>query len=183
MENPSRFYWLLGVVALVAGCVVIRARRTESDDSESGGVLEFVTVTATKIADEFWRVSLGLRNRNPGNIDYLPPSKAWRGQVGQNGRFGVYDTDQNGVRAIAQELLLEERRGAHTVAQQITVWAPPTENNTASYISAVSRALGVDSNTPISLNAYLPALVAAIVKHENGVNPYSDAQIQQWVWT
>lgn len=130
----------------------------------------------------------GIRNKNPGNIDWIAaPEKRWRGMVrketpAEGGRFGVFDTDQNGVRAIGQELLLDERRGVRTVAGLISSWAPPTENNTKAYVAKVLRDIRVsDPDMPIDVHTYLPRLVASIIEHENGSNPYSISDITRWV--
>lgn len=177
---------LLAVAALYA------ASRTQRGQVAAVDAVEFVTVTAQRIADEAWRVSRGLRNRNPGNIDYLPPLRAWRGQLGKepdspatygNGRFGVYDTDQSGVRAIAQELLKDFRAGIDSVRELIYSWAPPNENDSAAYASKVAKAVGVGASDRIDVHARLPDLVAAIIKHENGVQPYAMQDLQRWVYS
>lgn len=131
----------------------------------------------------------GIRNNNPGNIDWIEnPAKRWRGMVrketaDEGGRFAVFDTPANGVRAIAQELLLDERRGIKTVAGLISGWAPPGENNTPAYVAAVSRAVGVESDDAIDVRNYLPRLVAAIITHENGSQPYNGDALQEWVYS
>jgi len=159
--------------------------RTQRGQVAAVDAVEFVDVTAQRIADDIWRVTVGLRNRNPGNIDFISnPLKRWRGmksQPGEGGRFAEFDSDANGVRAIARELKLEEGRGARTVAQQIEVWAPPAENNTAAYAKAVAKALGVNVNDVIRLNDHLAGFVGAIIKHENGVQPYSAEELETWV--
>lgn len=123
----------------------------------------------------------GIRNNNPGNIEWIAdPAKRWRGMVGKDGRYGVFDTAANGVRAIGGEIRANFRRGENTIAEIITEWAPPKENNTAAYIRAVAGELGVDADTSLS-SSYIPAIAAAIVKHENGVQPYALADIARWV--
>src|SRR4051812_46965540 len=57
----------------------------------------------------------GIRNNNPGNIRFLPAASAWRGQIGSDGSFGIYDTPANGVRAIAKQLQKYTASGARTV--------------------------------------------------------------------
>lgn len=123
----------------------------------------------------------GIRNNNPGNIEYLPTGRAWRGQVGSDGRFGVYDTAANGVRAIGQQLLRYARGGVDTVLGLISTWAPGHENPTDAYVRNVASALGVSSTARIDVRAHLPTLVRAIIKQENGAQPYSAADIQRWV--
>ena len=111
----------------------------------------------------------GMRNNNPGNIRTLPPNKAWRGQVADDGGgYGVYDTMALGVRAAAHQLLAYEARGLTTLRQIISTWAPSSENNTAAYVAAVGRAMSLAADEHFSVNARLEALAAAIFTHENG---------------
>lgn len=132
----------------------------------------------------------GIRNNNPGNIDWIAdPAKRWNGMVrketaAEGGRFGVFDSAANGVRAIGQELLLDDRRGLRTVEKLISSWAPSNENNTAAYIDAVASSLSVLPRQTIDVRSYLPRIAKAIIKHENsGKCPYSDEQLQQWVFS
>lgn len=131
----------------------------------------------------------GIRNNNPGNIDWIPDAKKrWRGMVrketpAEGGRFGVFDTPANGVRAIGQELLVDDRRGIRTVEGLVSSWAPSNENNTAAYIDAVATALSVEPEQTIDVRTYLPRITKAIIKHENGQCPYSDEDIQRWVYS
>lgn len=121
----------------------------------------------------------GIRNNNPGNIEYNAKNN-WRGQVGSDGRFVIFDSPLNGLRASAKLLKNKMKAGKTTIGELIASWAPPHENNTAAYIAAVARAVGVDSRASLTA-AHIPALLKAIVRHENGGNPYSDELIQQAV--
>jgi hypothetical protein len=131
----------------------------------------------------------GIRNNNPGNIDWITdPAKRWDGMIrketaAEGGRFGVFVTAQKGVRAIGQELLLDVRRGVRSVRGLIQNWAPPGENNTSAYASAVAKPLGVAPEQDIDIRAKLPLIVAGIIKHENGVQPYAMADLQRWVYS
>lgn len=131
--------------------------------------------------------SRGIRNNNPGNIDYVPANK-WRGQLPPNPviekRFARFDTPENGIRALAKLLLTyQAKHKLRTVAQVIARWAPPTENNTKSYAEAVSKAMGVTSYANIDLHnpAMLRPMVEAIIWHENGYNPYIRGEIDEGV--
>lgn len=118
----------------------------------------------------------GIRNNNPGNIDYNPKTN-WVGQLGSDGRFIKFDKPESGIRALYRTLMTY--RNTHkltTIAGIINRWAPPVENNTTSYVNAVSKAVGKAANAPLDLADY-PALIKAIIKHENGVQPYPDATI------
>lgn len=118
---------------------------------------------------------LGLRNNNPGN---LRPSNRykWQGEVGENKGFVVFDTELNGLRAMARNLKNQQRlHGLNTIASVITKYAPESENDTAAYIAFVAREAGVSAHTPIDLenDMQLIKIQRAMIKMENGVQPYS----------
>lgn len=129
--------------------------------------------------------SRGVRNNNPGNIERN--STKWQGMAEDQSsdiRFIVFKSPQYGIRAIAVTIMTYSTKyGLNTVAEIINRWAPPGENNTAAYIEAVSAGMGVKPDTVIDVdNAYvmLP-LVKAIIKHENGSVPYSDAVLMEGI--
>ncbi|QBQ80920.1 putative virion protein [Escherichia phage vB_EcoS_HdK1] len=128
----------------------------------------------------------GIRNNNPGNIRW---GDNWKGLVPENKRtdrsFCQFIDVKYGIRAIARILLNYRNRegmkrvgnkGIDTVREIISRWAPPNENNTEAYIQSVAKACGVGAEQPISVtdDKIMLAIVKAIIKHENGVQPYSD---------
>ncbi len=138
----------------------------------------------------------GVRNRNPGNIDYNPRN-AWQGQLGlEEGvakpRFARFDHPENGIRALGK-LLINYRgkdgmpgvggKGIDTVLETINRWAPSNENDTQAYASAVAKRLGVSTTDPINIKdpATLRGMVLSIIIHENGGNPYPQAIIDEGV--
>nr|WP_269783852.1 structural protein P5 [Pseudomonas protegens] len=133
----------------------------------------------------------GVRNRNPGNIDYNPRND-WQGQLGKepNGRFAVFDTAENGIRALGRLLLNYRGKdgmpgvggpGIDTPREFITRWAPGNENDTEAYIAAIAKRLGVKANDAIDIKnpATLRAVMLGIIVHENGGNPYPDAVFEE----
>ncbi|MBD1554788.1 structural protein P5 [Pseudomonas typographi] len=138
----------------------------------------------------------GIRNNNPGNIDYNPRN-SWQGQLGievgvSYPRFARFDTPENGIRALAKLLLAYRGKdgmpgvggpGIDTVRETINRWAPGGENDTEAYIASVANYLGVKPNDPIDvrLPATLRRLVEAIIVHENGRNPYTVAVLDEGV--
>lgn len=132
------------------------------------------------------KASRGFRNRNPGNIDYNAANK-WQGQVGKEAtgtppRFAVFESHEYGIRALAVLLTTyQDRHGLKTVAGIINRWAPPVENVTSAYVSAVAAAVGVRPSDQIDLHDYatMRELVTAIIKHELGGNPYDAATIDE----
>jgi hypothetical protein len=130
----------------------------------------------------------GIRNNNPGNIDYNK-SNQWQGQLPFDpiveSRFARFDTPENGIRALGKLLLnYQTRYGLKTVAAIIARWAPATENDTAAYVQSVEAKIpglphgaAVDLNNPLVLGAF----VRAIIAHENGGNPYTDSVVDEGV--
>lgn len=122
----------------------------------------------------------GIRNNNPGNIEYGPFAKSM-GATGSDGRFAVFPTAEQGIAAITALQQRYENSGRESVAERIERWAPASENGpaTRSYINAVARAMGVDPNASFSINDQTlgPAFIAAMIAYENGRQPYTQQQI------
>lgn len=128
----------------------------------------------------------GLRNNNPGNIDYHA-SNPWQGldkDKPSDGRFCRFISPEYGIRAMARVLKNYTKRdglpgvgapGIDTVQEIINRWAPPSENVTSAYVEQVAKALGVKPDDTINLanRTVMCLLVKAIIRHENGIQPYS----------
>lgn len=124
----------------------------------------------------------GIRNNNPGNLE--KNGTPWIGLSDKqtDSRFYQFSTPEYGIRALARTLITYyEKHNITTVRGIINRWAPASENDTASYIAAVSKAVRVGPDERINVRDRLIDLTAAIIKHENGVNPYSMATIQAGV--
>ncbi|MFJ1363509.1 hypothetical protein [Klebsiella aerogenes] len=125
----------------------------------------------------------GVRNNNPGNLE-ASSSNPWVGQTGSDGRFAKFETPEHGIRALGRNLISYQRQGIDTVSEIINRWAPPSDNNdTAAYIKSVCAQLGVKADQPLDASNpdMLQALCAAIIKHENGSQPYSNEQLSTGV--
>jgi len=117
----------------------------------------------------------GIRNRNPGNI--RKSGDRWKGlaPLQTDPAFSVFETPVWGIRALAVILRnYQKRYGLKSLAQLIGRWAPATENDTAGYLAAVSKEMGIGPRDHLDLadRGTLRALVAAIIHHENGLQPY-----------
>ena len=116
----------------------------------------------------------GIRNNNPGNIRIS--GVTWEGQTGDDGAFVKFSSPEFGIRAMARTLINYQRiHGLNTVSEIISRWAPDNENNTEAYIDSVADSMGVFSWWPFDVEdaEKLTGLVHAIIKHENGIQPYS----------
>lgn len=127
----------------------------------------------------------GIRNNNPGN---LRPGSQWRGLASpsiDSGNFLVFLSPMWGIRALTMNLLNQQRKyGLNTVRKIITKYAPPSENDTARYIDLVCRATNLRPDEGIDLAANYGTLynfVEEIIRHENGQQPYSEAQLREGI--
>ncbi|HCS65463.1 MAG TPA: hypothetical protein DIW64_16135 [Cellvibrio sp.] len=123
----------------------------------------------------------GIRNNNPLNIEWNSVNN-WVGQTGSDGRFSIFDKPENGIRAGAKILDSYAKRGINTIQKIIETWAPATENNVKAYVDHVCRIMGRSPGSVVVKMSgdYVP-LIAAMIKHENGKQPYSLATIQAGV--
>lgn len=122
----------------------------------------------------------GIRNNNPGNL--RKSDDPWQGLAVQqtDKDFFVFKDATYGIRALARVLInYQDKYGLRNVRNIIIRWAPAVENNTAAYIDAVAEDTGFAVEQPLNLHEFdhLAPLVKAIIKHENGQQPYTEAQI------
>jgi len=137
----------------------------------------------------------GIRNKNPGNIDYNPRNQ-WQGQLAPDPniekRFARFDCAENGIRALGKLLLNYRGKdgmpgvgkpGIDTPIEFISRWAPSTENNTLAYAQAIAKRLGVGVRDTIDITnpKVLRETMVGIIEHENGYNPYSAQVIDEGV--
>ncbi|PZQ87294.1 MAG: structural protein [Leifsonia xyli] len=132
----------------------------------------------------------GIRNNNPGNIRWSRDT--WKGLIprdqAKDQSFCEFRSPEYGIRAMVRILRNYTKYpgingvgkpNIDTVREIIHRWAPPNENNTEAYIQSVAAKLGVSANTPIDVfnTATMLPLLKAIIMHENGQQPYTDAVI------
>ena len=118
----------------------------------------------------------GIRNNNPLNIRRTPDK--WQGlmQTQTDSEFFQFKQLEYGWRA-AFCLLTRTyytKYGLDTIRKIVSRWAPPSENNTQSYISAVSRITGIVPDEPLGNPSEHPAhwllTGAAMAIQENGIS-------------
>lgn len=121
--------------------------------------------------------ALGLRNNNPGNLRAAPNA------TGRNGGFVTFETPEDGLAALSRQLMLFGDRGKNTLNGMIPTYAPSSENNTQAYIDAVAKQTGFNPSEPLDLHSpgVLEKLIPAIIKHENGAQPYTSDEISKGI--
>ena len=115
----------------------------------------------------------GLRNNNPGNLNFVGQKGASLERPG--GRFAKFETAFDGLRAMSRQLTLYAKRGIDSVSSIISTWAPASDgNNTQAYVNGVAKALGVNPNSKLNMSdpQVMSTLMNSIIQHENGRNPY-----------
>lgn len=122
-----------------------------------------------------------VRNNNPGNI--IRSGIDWRGMAARQDdpRFITFESPKYGFRAMARVIQSYRERGLDTVAEIITRWAPPHENDTDAYIAAVAERMGVRPHEKLHLSPESPqlqALVRAIAIHETGYFAWNESELQ-----
>lgn len=161
--NPNT-WGILGYLA-VFGAVVYLSRSREGGTGENppGGV---PGAPGGDYPNPGGR-TLGIRSNNPGNI--VKSSIPWKGKVSCPGRFECFSSMYFGVRALALNLRSYYfERGLTTVAEIISRWAPPFENDTNAYIRFVADGMGVDPREPFEwTRGNVTRLVNSIIIMEN----------------
>jgi len=148
------------------------------------------------------KTSRGIRNNNPGNIEWGSP---WQGLVSADKRtdprFAQFTDAAFGIRALATTLITyQDKRRAEdgspidTVFETISRWAPAKENNVLAYANHVAKIISASTGRTVTIHDVLDfhdydvmfGLVSGIIRHENDEGPrdnlntwYSDAQIEE----
>jgi len=131
-----------------------------------------VTVTTAKIPR-------AVRNNNALNIKRSSINWAGKSAVQQDAVFETFDSPFYGIRAGARNLLTYYRRDKlNTIAEIVSKWAPPDDDNdTSAYIDAVAARMGggITPDTELNLEnpEILTSLVIAMMKQEIGPIPES----------
>ena len=119
---------------------------------------------------------ISVRNNNPGNL--RADGISWRGlcqsgdiRADQDPDYCVFTAPVLGFRALAIDLRTKwSKDGLRSIRAIITKYSPPEENNTASYITAVSQMTGIAPDAALDLDspAQLSSLARAIAVQESG---------------
>lgn len=113
----------------------------------------------------------GIRNMNPGNIRL---GESWLGlrMKQTDPDFCQFTSMIYGCRALLKLLrTYVEKRGCTTIRKVVERWAPPSENNTTSYVLSVAAACrrDADERLPVDVDPFIYLdLARAIARHECG---------------
>jgi hypothetical protein len=113
-----------------------------------------------------------IRFNNPGNLR-VPGSATG---------FQRFATAQEGLNAMARQIgLYANRDNLRTISSIVGKYAPPNENDTSAYIADVSKRTGFAPDQQLDVNdpKVMAPLLSAMVRHEQGRQPFSDQQLAQ----
>lgn len=119
----------------------------------------------------------GIRNNNPGNLNFVRQAGAVLEPPPFNGdkpRFARFATKEDGLRAMRDQLIRYNRRGMDTVSQVVNTWAPSNENQTNKYIATVCKLSGFTPHQRLGTFTpdILSKLMHGMIVVENGYDPY-----------
>lgn len=117
----------------------------------------------------------GIRNNNPGNIKLS--GDAWQGlsSVQPDTTFFTFTEAKWGIRALSVIMrVYRDSYNIYTIEDIIDRYAPPSENETVSYVDFVANETGIPKDQTLTYSATERLLITmAIIKFENGIQPYS----------
>jgi len=125
---------------------------------------------------------IGIRHNNPGNL--RPSGDKWRGAIGEERGFLIFDSPLHGLRAMARNIKSQQRKhGLRTISSMMQKYAPESENDTQAYIEFISKSTGFSAYEQLDLtnNLIVVKLMAPMIRMENGSNPYSSELMNQAV--
>ncbi len=106
--------------------------------------------------------TLAYANNNPGNLRFAGQDGASEGKGG----FASFSSPQEGFNALQNQIKLDAGRGL-SLADFISKFAPPSENDTQNYIQQIASATSTNPTTPIS-QIPVDVLAKAIAHKESG---------------
>lgn len=125
----------------------------------------------------------GIRNHNPMNLRYYPAIQ-WDGQIDPDSDgYARFSTVEFGIRAGVKNLVNGYfARGINTPRTIITRYAPSHENPTDAYIEFIADQMNIEKDEAIQLTRNnMIRLTSAIIRFENGSQPYQMSTIERGV--
>ena len=175
MDKILAFFLLAGIG--LGALLIPRIARGATVRSDDVSTDELQEIDLSTLPTPRGASPLGLRNNNPFNLEFR--NIGWRGEIGTDGRFSIFDTAQNGIRAGMINIHTKMTRdGLNNVRKLITRLSPSFENPTESFINFVAGRLSVSPDQPIRFESTIIQLSKAIIQFENASQPFSDAELQ-----
>ncbi|EPC7543828.1 hypothetical protein ACR2Y1_001884 [Morganella morganii] len=131
--------------------------------------------------DKYNPNSRGFRNKNPGNLREADNQIGLQGPEGDT--MAVFSSYRDGFAAMSRQLMLDAEKGKNRIADYIEKYAPASENKTQEYIKMVSDQTGFGPYENLNMHdpQVLAKLMNAMIKVENGAQPFSYEQVMEGV--
>lgn len=125
----------------------------------------------------------GLRNNNPGNIRQSGVRFMGEVRPSQDPAFKQFESMAWGYRTMFVVLNTYRKRGARTIGDLLTRYAPPSENDTDAYIRMVSAASGIAPDVPVDTcdRRMMIPIVTVMSGMENGIPAVAEEVEAGWM--
>ena len=115
--------------------------------------------------------TIAARHNNPGNLVYAGQIGATRGEQREDGTsWAKFKSPEDGYEALKNQVQLDQSRG-QTIAEFVSKYAPPGENDTEKYIQDLTSKVNANRNTPLSdINASIIAKWLALFESSTTIS-------------
>lgn len=123
----------------------------------------------------------GMRNNNPLNLRRTGIN--WKGEKKEvtDKDFEEFESLMWGLRAGLRNMRTIMSRGNNTIGSLVSVWAPPSENQTSKYIDYVVRETGYSASQRLEFEKdTMYPIVAAMCKMESNLTLNQDLYEEAW---
>lgn len=154
--------------------LIDRMTELESENTELRMVVEFLESANIPSDLNIQKLTRGVRNKNPMNIVALSSKNPWLGQIGRDDQYhAVFETFEHGLRAgyITLKNYYEKRniRTLHGITSRFC------EGDAVKYAKFIGEQLGgISPYEEIDVMRYMPEIMKAMVRYENGFDIFPD---------
>ena len=154
--------------------LIDRVTELESENTELQMVVEFLESANIPSDLNIQKLTRGVRNKNPMNIVALSSKNPWLGQIWRDDQYhAVFETFEHGLRAgyITLKNYYEKRniRTLHGITSRFC------EGDAVKYAKFIGEQLGgISPYEEIDVMRYMPEIMKAMVRYENGFDIFPD---------
>jgi hypothetical protein len=120
--------------------------KSKPSSQPEAGILSKIAESIATLEGYYRPGTLAQRKNNPGNLVFVGQEGA---KKDPQSRFASFDSTEAGWNALKRQVLLDASRGK-TLQEFVYKYAPPTENNSARYLTNLSRETGIPPDSILS---------------------------------
>ena len=154
--------------------LIDRVTELESENTDLRMVVEFLETSDIPHDLNIQKLTRGVRNKNPMNVVALSSKNPWLGQLGRDNQYhAIFQTYEHGLRAgyITLKNYYEKRniRTLHGITSRFC------EGDAVKYAKFIGEQLGgISPYEEIDIVQYMPEIMKAMVRYENGFDIFPD---------